>query len=81
MSIFDQAHGYEGQAVIPILYEGRILSQAIRQIYDEADRKREELLKTVDPEVAKYAILSYKQLIKIISHPQVIIPPEIEMNM
>lgn len=59
MGVFDMTDANER---INIIHEGQVLSGAIYEIYKEADRKREELLKTVDPEVAKYTLPSYKDL-------------------
>lgn len=58
-SIFDHI---DPRGSIRDIQEGRILSGAIYEIYKEADQKREELLKTVDFEVSKYALPSYKDL-------------------
>lgn len=59
MSIFDITNS---DKPTNILQEGLVLSGAIYEIYKEADRKREELLKTVDPIVAQHALPSYKDL-------------------
>ena len=61
MSIFDIT---TSNKITNILQEGRVLSGAIYEIYKEADKKREELLKTVNPEVVKYALPSYRDLRK-----------------
>lgn len=59
MSIFDIDNGK-----LTVQQEGRVLSAAIYEIYKEADRKRDELLKTVDKEVAKFSLPSYQDLRK-----------------
>ena len=59
MSIFDIDNGK-----LTVQQEGRVLSAAIYEIYKEADRKRDELLKTVDKDVAKFSLPSYQELIK-----------------
>lgn len=59
MGIFDII---DSNKQLSILQEGRVLSAAIYEIYAEADKKRAELLKTVDTEIVKYALPSYKDL-------------------
>lgn len=59
MSIFDIDNGK-----LTVQQEGRVLSAAIYEIYKEADRKRDELLKTVDEDVAKFSLPSYQDLRK-----------------
>lgn len=59
MSIFDIDNGK-----LTVQQEGRVLSAAIYEIYKEADRKRDELLKTVDKDVAKFSLPSYQELRK-----------------
>ena len=56
MSIFDISNKPT------IQQEGRILSAAIYEIYKEADRKRDELLKTVNEDVVKFSLPSYRDL-------------------
>ena len=60
MSIFDISDNDK----LTIQQEGRILSAAIYEIYKEADRKRDELLKTVDKDIAKFSLPSYQELRK-----------------
>lgn len=57
MSIFDISDGK-----LTVQQEGRILSAAIYEIYKEADKKRDELLKTVNEDVAKFSLPSYRDL-------------------
>lgn len=58
MSIFDISDSDK----LTIQQEGRILSAAIYEIYKEADKKRDELLKTVGADVAKFSLPSYRDL-------------------
>lgn len=59
MSIFDHT---DTSFTNSVSQEMKVLSAAIYEIYKEADRKREELLKTIDKDVAKYALPSYRDL-------------------
>lgn len=59
MSIFDHTNTSFTNSVSQ---EMKVLSAAIYEIYREADRKREELLKTIDKDVAKYTLPSYRDL-------------------
>ena len=58
MSIFD----ISDSGKLTVQQEGRILSAAIYEIYKEADKKRDELLKTVSGDVAKFSLPSYRDL-------------------
>lgn len=60
MSIFDISDSDK----LTVQQEGRILSAAIYEIYKEADKKRDELLKTVNEEVVKFSLPSYQDLRK-----------------
>lgn len=59
MSIFDHT---DTSFTNSVSQEMKVLSAAIYEIYKEADRKREELLKTIDKDVAKYTLPSYRDL-------------------
>lgn len=59
MSIFDHT---DTSFTNSVSQEMKVLSAAIYEIYREADRKREELLKTIDKDVAKYTLPSYRDL-------------------
>lgn len=59
MSIFDHT---DTSFTNSVSQEMKVLSAAIYEIYREADRKREELLKTIDKDVAKYTLPSYHDL-------------------
>ena len=61
MSIFDHT---DTSFTNSVSHEMKVLSAAIYEIYREADRKREELLKTIDKDVARYTLPSYRDLRK-----------------
>lgn len=49
------------------MHEAKVVTGAIYEIYKEADKKREELLKTVDKDIAKYTLPSYRDLRNVLS--------------
>lgn len=49
------------------MHEAKVVAAAIYEIYKEADKKREELLKTVDKDIAKYTLPSYRDLRNVLS--------------